>query len=135
MFCKKVFLEILQNSQENTCARLWHRCFPMNFAKFLRIPFLTEHLRWLLVCFISVYLQAKHQSQTPNRSRDMDDQKILKSHWLKTSQGQNSSKLINSGCLFHLMAIYNHFHNILRLFDVLPNFPFTTSETMRDYYL
>ena len=29
----------------------------------------------------------------------------------------------------------NHFHNILRLFDVLPNFPFTTSETMRDYYL
>ena len=30
---------------------------------------------------------------------------------------------------------YNHFHNILRLFDVLPNFPFTTSETMGDYYL
>ena len=27
----------------------------------------------------------------------------------------------------------NHFHNILRLFDVLPNFPFTTSETKRDY--
>ena len=29
----------------------------------------------------------------------------------------------------------NHFHNILILFDALPNFPFTTSETMRDYYL
>ena len=28
-----------------------------------------------------------------------------------------------------------HFYNILRLFDVLPNFLFTTSETMRDYYL
>ena len=27
---------------------------------------------------------------------------------------------------------YNHFHNILRLFDDLPNFPFTTSETMGD---
>ena len=24
----------------------------------------------------------------------------------------------------------NHFHSILRLFDVLPNFPFTTSEAM-----
>ena len=57
---KKVFLEISQNSQENTCARasfletllnkkLWHRCFPVNFAKFLRTPFLTEHLRWLLL--------------------------------------------------------------------------------------
>ena len=28
---------------------------------------------------------------------------------------------------------YNHFHNILRLFDVLPNFPFTANETKGDY--
>ena len=39
---KKMFLEILQNSQENTCTRvsflmerrLWHRYFSVNFAKF-----------------------------------------------------------------------------------------------------
>ena len=42
---KKVFLEISENSLENTCARvlrpatlfkkgLWHRCFPVNFPKF-----------------------------------------------------------------------------------------------------
>ena len=30
---------------------------------------------------------------------------------------------------------HNHFHNILRLIDVLPTFLFTASETMRDYYL
>ena len=54
---KKVFLNISQNSQENTCARFsfliklqtWclqfyykrdcHRCFPVNFAIFLRTPF------------------------------------------------------------------------------------------------
>ena len=48
---KRVFLEISQNSQENTCARvsfltkgLWHKCLPVNFAKFLRTPFLTELL-------------------------------------------------------------------------------------------
>ena len=29
----------------------------------------------------------------------------------------------------------NQFHNILRDFDVLPNFPVTTRETMCDYYL
>ena len=52
---KKVFLEISQNSQENACAatllkkRLWHRYFPVNFAKFLKTPFLTGHLRWLLL--------------------------------------------------------------------------------------
>ena len=34
-----------------------------------------------------------------------------------------------------LQVICNHFHNILRLFDILRNFPFTTSESMRDYYL
>ena len=29
--------------------RLWHRCFPVNFAKFLRTPIFKEHLRWLLL--------------------------------------------------------------------------------------
>ena len=57
---KNVLLEISQNSQEKTCARvsflittllkkkLWRRCFPVIFTKFLRTPFLTKHLRWLL---------------------------------------------------------------------------------------
>ena len=46
---KKTFLEILQNSQENILTRvsfltkwLWHMCFPVNFAKFLRTPFLQN---------------------------------------------------------------------------------------------
>ena len=34
-----------------------------------------------------------------------------------------------------LSQLYNQFQNILRLFDVLPKFPLTTSETMGDYYL
>ena len=57
---KKAFLEILQNSEENACARvsflkkrLWNRCFAVNFAKLLRTSFLTEHLRWLLLMFQS----------------------------------------------------------------------------------
>ena len=48
---KKDVFRNLQNSQENTCARvsflkkrLWHKCFPVNFAKFLRTCFFTEHL-------------------------------------------------------------------------------------------
>ena len=28
--------------------RLWHRCPPVSFTKFLRAPFVTENLRWLL---------------------------------------------------------------------------------------
>ena len=63
-YVKKVFLEFPQNLQENTCARVsfqclrsatllknrrWHKCLPVNFAKFLRIPFFIEHLWWLLL--------------------------------------------------------------------------------------
>ena len=29
--------------------RLWYRCFPVNFAKFVGTTFLTEHSRWLLL--------------------------------------------------------------------------------------
>ena len=29
--------------------RLWHRCFPVNFAKFLRSPFVREQLWWLIL--------------------------------------------------------------------------------------
>ena len=69
---KKVFLEISQNSQENTYARvsflitlrgnfiekrLWHRCFPVNLAKFLRTPFFKEHLRYLLLFFACISLK------------------------------------------------------------------------------
>ena len=37
---KKEFLEISQNPLLKK--RLWHRCFPVNFAKFLRTPFLQN---------------------------------------------------------------------------------------------
>ena len=37
--------------------RLWHRSFPVNFEKFVRTPFLTEHLRWLLLfCTNMIFL-------------------------------------------------------------------------------
>ena len=46
---EKALLEISQNSQENTCPRVsflmkFDRCFPVDLAKFLMTPFLTEHL-------------------------------------------------------------------------------------------
>ena len=54
VFCKKILLKTSQNSQENTCARVFvPECFPMNFTKFLRTPFLPEHLRWLLLVLVS----------------------------------------------------------------------------------
>ena len=39
--------------------RRWHRCFPMNFAKFFRALFLTEHFQWLLLLFTVSVSNAK----------------------------------------------------------------------------
>ena len=57
VFCKK---SVLRNFAEFTGLRLatlvkkslWHRCFPVNFMKFLRTSFFTEQLRWLLLQYI-----------------------------------------------------------------------------------
>ena len=48
-------------------------------------------------------------------------------HVSMQSHKTNKNHYISTTC--------NHFHNILRPLDVLSNFPLTTSETMRDYYL
>ena len=62
VFCKKVVLRnftkftgkyLCQSLRPATLLkkRLWHRCFPANFVKFLRTSFFIERLRWLLLHF------------------------------------------------------------------------------------
>ena len=56
---------------------------------------------------------------------------------LKKTLGDDIVMLLSSKYLLRKLIsdkTYNHFHNILRLFDVLLNFPLTASETMHDYY-
>ena len=106
---KKVFLEILQNLQENTCARvsfliklqappatllkkrLWHRCFPVNLAKFPRTRFFTEHLWWLL---LTERLPANHVNQKGHKKG--------KDEGLSGNQSLfiNQSLRLNSVCYF-----------------------------------
>ena len=53
-----------------------------------------------------------------------------------TFEEKNQTVVVNQeGFEERRMGFCNNFHNILRLSDVLPNFPFTTSETMGDYNL
>ena len=42
-----ILLLLLKALKKELC----HRCFPVNFSKFLRTHFFTEHLRWLLLYF------------------------------------------------------------------------------------
>ena len=72
VFCKNGVLKNLAGIRRKTSVSesrfqssaglgLWHRCFPMNFTNFLKIPFFIGHLRWLLlylsspICFGILY--------------------------------------------------------------------------------
>ena len=108
-----MFLEISQNSKENTCARVsiliklqaWglqqkrsrHKCFTVNFAKFLRTHFLTEHLWWLL-------LRAPNFVSVPRLCTIQNTSNSLAKGYLRIPFLQNSSQWLlpvtaPSGCL------------------------------------
>ena len=63
---KKLFLEISQDSQEYTCAGVSF----LNFAKFLKTPFLTERLQWLLLYTKASSNYSLHQKQV-EKSNDV----------------------------------------------------------------
>ena len=53
--CKSLFFNKVTGLRPATSLkkRLWHRCFSVNFAEFLRTPFITEHL-WCLFLEIQI---------------------------------------------------------------------------------
>ena len=57
---KKVYYQKGGGVLSKRCSqRPWHECFPANFAKFLRTPFLTEDLRGLLLIYLFNYDSSK----------------------------------------------------------------------------
>ena len=66
--------------------RLWHRRFTVNFSKLLIIPFLTEHLRWLLLyiafsltqCINKKLLRQKILEVILSKMKQLEDLKVFK---------------------------------------------------------
>ena len=74
-YYKELHLQSLQQNYQNKviCSKLAiktpeqrHRCFPVNFAKFLRTPTFIEHLRWLLLNSRKLLLN-KYKKVEPNQ--------------------------------------------------------------------
>ena len=100
---KKTFLEISQNWKENACARvsflkkrLWYRCFPVKFGKFLRTSFLTEHLRWLLLVLQSESTLCSFRTSCSKQAQ------YLKFKWTKTSWKYNRSNIVQTSFLCYV---------------------------------
>ena len=49
--CQSLFFSKVASLRPATLLKksLCHNCFSVNFAKFLRTPYIIEHLRWLLL--------------------------------------------------------------------------------------
>ena len=53
--CQSLFFNKIPGLRPTTLLkkRIWYRCYPVNFAKVLRTHFLTEHLRWLVLFWLT----------------------------------------------------------------------------------
>ena len=93
VFCKKGVLRtfakftgkhLCQSCGPQACnfikKKLWHRCFPVNFAKFLRTPFLTEYL-WATASELFTTYFGIDTKLTDNR-RSLQIGHCVTSYWL-----------------------------------------------------
>ena len=97
--CQSLFFNNVAGLRSATLLkkRLWHRCFPVNFAEFLRTLFFTEHLRWLLLkskltqrqiaisCLINLqgFLTLKFLCKTPTSIIPWKQREIKNSNYTK----------------------------------------------------
>ena len=76
-FCFAV-MKIFKHAIKN---RLWHRCFQVSFAKFLRIPFFTEHFWATASKQVTVPLQGLQTAKPLISSCRRTGKTILSNYW------------------------------------------------------
>ena len=73
-------------------ARLWHRFFPVNFAKFLRTPFFIEHLCWNIDSQDSPFQE--QESVVPFSSTAIDESGSESYiYWNKSDKNDNTDEV------------------------------------------
>ena len=108
--------------------RLWHRRFPVNFTKFLGTPFLTEHLRWLL-------LNGRSDFQTKGlkreRNRDLKSTAVnrnnitiscinaIKRPFHVSDNIYGSLSGLSCRCFFKIMNFFDGFRQCFKAFSQL----------------
>ena len=104
--------------------RLWHRCFPVNFVKFLRTPFLQNTSRRLLLYGFSLSKLEKLSSESEELKEASLDNKqeslivrrwSLKGIWILIIANLKTFFSCHKHLLFHLLhfVMSNYFNQIL----------------------
>ena len=138
MFWEQGVLEISKKRKKISKSRYKSRQFPRKIYlnefscsqvtdQTTTLP-INELLHMYISRILPIFSSSQWLLQKVYKRREIFLENKLVSHpRMNSSIGAESSSI--------LAKFYNHFHNILRLFDILPNFSVTASETMRDYYL
>ena len=74
--------------------RLWHSCFPVNFAKFLRTPVLQNTSRRLLLSLLLVQIMISFCSQQQKFDEVFDDINVLSQQLTQSSLSRLSKHVI-----------------------------------------
>ena len=101
--CQSLFFNKVAGPRPTTLVkkRLWHRRFPVNFAKFLGTRFLTEHLQWLLLYIVN-YTDISHACPIDINIKVTDSIYDIFSPYLSiTVNYSECSSFILSSCIFY----------------------------------
>ena len=131
----------MQNSNENTCARvsfliklqasrltpatllkkrLWHTCFPVNFAKFIRTPFLQNTFKWVLATsFKSSVIRQKGESQNGGNKKIKHAKFSKNWTFLTPWYADVRARIRGKKCLF-FWKIWRAFFSCYLRFEILP---------------
>ena len=118
-YIKRSSKKFQKNSQENNCARvsflikfikkrLWHKCFPVNYAKSLRTPFLQNtHKRLLLPLKTQaqLFIHNKADGETPKVEKRLLSAK--RTHFSITARVYpvDTGRKLNVLCTFNLRPV------------------------------
>ena len=107
--CQSLFFNKVAGLRSETLLkkRLWQRCFPVNFAKFVRRTFLTERVGWLLLILemIREIFHSKQNLLLPLRSRTQL-WKIFQQIRRKIFKNIHSNKLISQVLCYEVFIVF-----------------------------
>ena len=90
--------------------RLWHKCFPANYMKFLRTPFFIEHCWWLLLHMVLVQVHWNYLHVIRENSRRKYSIQCYES--IEKTGNQSSFKFISldSHTISQICSLKQTFH-------------------------
>ena len=98
--------------------RPWHRCFPVNFVKFLRTHFCIEHLWWLLLLFVKIITISEAFSYLNGQIPEQLDKYLMQQLLERIYSGKRCLTILKQGLIQDL-----NLGGGTNLLQIVPTYP------------